>query len=201
MSVAHHAKNRMPGRAQNGESFFSFQKIERATSQRFSRIGCCSCLRYRGSRSDNNRSVTMDRVAPGKRSEIMRAVHTKNTGAELVVRSLAHRLGFRFRLHSANLPGHPDMVFSRHRKVIFVHGCFWHGHRCRYGRPPQSNLQYWLPKLDANKKRDMRVRRQLVRLGWQVLVVWQCQLKSPKVVEKRLRDFLGAQRTKIMNHG
>lgn len=115
--------------------------------------------------------------SPSKqRSEIMARVKSGDTRPEMVVRRIVHGLGYRYRLHRRDLPGTPDLVLPRHRKVIFVHGCFWHQHRCPRGdRRPKSNQEYWIPKLQRNVQRDRRARRQLNRLGWSVLVVWECQ--------------------------
>ncbi|MCM2249742.1 MAG: very short patch repair endonuclease [Geothrix sp.] len=134
-----------------------------------------------------------DSVSPGKRSWIMAQIKGKDTLPELAVRSMAHRMGFRFRLHSAGLPGKPDLVFPRLGRVVFVHGCFWHGHRCREGRRvPKSNQSYWISKIAANKARDARTRRKLRRAGWSVLVVWECQLKAPNRLQPKLWAFLSA---------
>jgi DNA mismatch endonuclease (patch repair protein) len=129
------------------------------------------------------------------RSFIMRQVRSKDTGPELRVRKIAHRLGYRYRLARNDLPGSPDLVFASRRAVIFVHGCFWHGHEtCRYGRPPRSNSSYWGPKLAKNKERDARVLRELEAEGWRTLVLWQCQLDDEDAVERTLLEFLGAPR-------
>lgn len=134
-----------------------------------------------------------DSVSPKKRSWIMAQIKGKDTLPELAVRSMAHRMGFRFRLHSAGLPGKPDLVFPRLGRVVFVHGCFWHGHRCREGRRvPKSNQEYWIGKIAANKARDARTRKRLRRGGWSILVVWECQLKIPNRVQSRLWAFLSA---------
>ena len=107
----------------------------------------------------------------------MQAVKSKDTGPELAVRRIMHKLGYRYRLHKKGLPGRPDLVFARRKKVIFVHGCFWHGHDCRYGRPPESRRKYWLPKLERNRERDRENKAELESLGWKVLTVWECQIK------------------------
>tara|TARA_B100000614_G_scaffold29417_1_gene22948 strand:+ start:1279 stop:1674 length:396 start_codon:yes stop_codon:yes gene_type:complete len=120
----------------------------------------------------------------------MRAVRSKNTSPELKVRRLAHRLGYRFRLHVKTLPGKPDIVFPRLNKIILVHGCFWHGHNCKYGKPPKSRLDFWGPKIAANQARDRRTLRALRSLGWDVVVIWQCQTKDMKKLEKWLAAFL-----------
>jgi DNA mismatch endonuclease, patch repair protein len=132
----------------------------------------------------------VDRVTPETRSKIMAAVGTKDTGAEMAVRSLIHRLGYRYSLRRTDLPGKPDLVFVSRKKVIFVHGCFWHGHSCRYGRLPKSRPGYWRPKIAANKARDRLRVRQLRSEGWSVLTVWQCELKNERLLEARIRSFL-----------
>lgn len=133
----------------------------------------------------------MDTRTPEKRSEIMSLVRTKNTKPEILVRRIAHGLGYRFRLHSQKLPGRPDLVFPSRRKVVFVHGCFWHSHdSCSKARPPKSRPDYWLPKLRSNKERDIRNVAQLKALGWRSLVIWQCELREPSKVSRRLDRFL-----------
>lgn len=121
----------------------------------------------------------------------MAAVHSKNTKPEMVVRKLVFGMGYRYRLHSAKLPGKPDMVFPGKCKVIFVHGCFWHRHKgCRYATSPKTRVDFWEGKFTANVARDKRTERELKKLGWSVLTVWQCQLKEPERLAKRLDDFL-----------
>jgi DNA mismatch endonuclease (patch repair protein) len=133
----------------------------------------------------------MDSITRLRRSENMRRIRSANTKPELAVRSLAHRLGYRFHLHRKDLPGRPDLVFPSSRKVIFVHGCFWHQHRgCIDGRAPQSNTGYWLPKLAKNKQRDKRNRSNLARLGWRSIVIWDCQTGDLRKLERQLRGFL-----------
>lgn len=128
------------------------------------------------------------------RSEIMRAVKSKDTTPELIVRRLVHSLGYRYRLHRKDLPGKPDMVFAGRRKVVFVNGCFWHGHDCKRGaRKPVENADYWGPKIARNVERDAASARALQGAGWEVLTVWECETPIGKraVLERRLRDFLG----------
>ncbi|NLF07224.1 MAG: DNA mismatch endonuclease Vsr [Pirellulaceae bacterium] len=123
----------------------------------------------------------------------MAAVKSKDTTPEMFVRRLVHSLGFRYRLHVRTLPGTPDMVFPRLRKIINVNGCFWHRHCCGKGRSlPTTHRRYWKAKLTANKTRDIAARRKLRRLGWKVLVVWECQTAKQNLarLEKRLVDFL-----------
>lgn len=131
-----------------------------------------------------------DHVDPKRRSKIMAKVRTEHTGPEIKVRKLLHRLGYRFRLHAANLPGKPDIVFPARRKAIFVHGCFWHGHRCRWGKLPKTRLEYWAPKISANRARDAAQRTALRRLGWRVLLVWQCEARDATSLGNKLQAFL-----------
>lgn len=133
-----------------------------------------------------------DTVSRGRRSWIMSQVKGKDTAPELFVRSLVHRLGYRFRLHRRELPGAPDLVFMSRRKVIFVHGCFWHGHHCARGdRQPKSNSDYWKRKIGKNKERDRSHRKKLRDLGWDVLVIWECQLQNEEEVSALVKRFLG----------
>ncbi|HTN69750.1 MAG TPA: very short patch repair endonuclease [Methylomirabilota bacterium] len=131
-----------------------------------------------------------DNRTPESRSALMARIGGKNTKPELVVRRLLHGLGYRFRLHAKGLPGTPDLVFAGRRKAIFVHGCFWHAHGCSIGRPPKSRLDYWLPKLEANKRRDAAKTADLKELGWKTFVVWQCTTKNLDELEENLVDFL-----------
>lgn len=112
------------------------------------------------------------------RRRVMQAICKENTRPEERVRSFLHRLGLRFRNHVRRLPGTPDIVLPRHHTVVEVHGCFWHQHRCPLGKLPKSNLEYWLPKLERNRQRDVATRRRLRRLGWHVVVVWECETVS-----------------------
>src|SRR5262249_27457628 len=128
------------------------------------------------------------------RSRIMRAVRSKNTKPEIRVRSALHRAGFRFRIHSKYLPGIPDIVFPARKKAIFVNGCFWHAHGCLQSRPPTSNLEYWTPKLKANKNRDAANYRHLRSLGWRSLTIWECELKAMDQLLAKTIKFLRAKR-------
>ena len=123
----------------------------------------------------------------------MRAIRSKDMKPELAVRGLVHRLGYRFRLHRKDLPGKPDLVFSSRRKVIFVHGCFWHAH------VPKSNVDYWKPKLERNQARDGKNMASLAAIGWESLIVWECETVDALSLTKRLRTFLGgkAQRSRL----
>lgn len=132
-----------------------------------------------------------DRLSPSERSERMRRVQAKNTKPEIVVRRLVSALGYRYRLHNRKLPGCPDLVFPCRKKVIFVHGCFWHQHqRCRQYQMPKTRLEFWLPKLKGNMKRDRTNRVKLKGLGWAPLIVWECQLKNPSRVSATIQMFL-----------
>lgn len=133
----------------------------------------------------------VDVFTPERRSAIMACVRGKNTKPEILVRKLVHSLGYRFRLHSDKLPGKPDIVLTRHRKVIFVHGCFWHGHaRCSRGALPRSNVEFWQRKIHRNRARDKMNVRELRQLGWVVLVVWQCHTRKVDSLTDRLVRFL-----------
>lgn len=124
-----------------------------------------------------------------QRSRIMRAVKSRDTNPELAVRRLLHSMGYRYRLHRPGLPGKPDIVFSSRRKVIFVHGCFWHGHDCARGaRVPASNTEYWTAKIGRNVARDRGTLAQLTDAGWAVLVLWECELGDG--LAERLKGFL-----------
>ncbi len=128
---------------------------------------------------------------PEQRSRNMSRVKGANTRPEMLVRSLVHRMGFRFRLHRRELPGCPDLVLKKSRKVIFVHGCFWHGHKgCRRAARPTSNTEFWDRKLSGNIERDKRNRAALEKDGWQVLVVWECQTKDEEKLKRKLHKFL-----------
>ena len=130
----------------------------------------------------------MDTITPKQRSRLMARVRSKDTKPELFVRSLVHRLGFRFRLHRADLPGKPDIVLTRHKKIIFVHGCFWHRHgNCQRLSFPATNVKFWKAKFLANIERDRRNRRRLRLLGWKVLVVWECEIRTGAAARKTRR--------------
>jgi DNA mismatch endonuclease (patch repair protein) len=121
----------------------------------------------------------------------MSKIHSKDTKPELALRRLLHGVGYRYRLHDTKLPGKPDLVFPSRRKVIFVNGCFWHGHDCPVGtRLPKSNTQFWADKRRRNCERDLRQQDELLSRGWQPLVVWECELKSDPSLLETIRDFL-----------
>ena len=126
-----------------------------------------------------------------KRSEIMSRIRGRDTRPERIVRRLAHGLGFRFRLHRKDLPGSPDMVFPKHRAVIFVHGCFWHRHQgCRKASSPQTRIRFWESKFEQNVARDRRSEAALRDLGWRILVVWECQTKNHVELAGRIENFI-----------
>jgi len=133
----------------------------------------------------------MDNISASRRSENMRRIRSRDTQPEIRIRSLLHRKGYRFRLHRTDLPGCPDLVFPSRKKVIFIHGCFWHQHTCVDGRLPKSRLEYWKPKLERNKARDVEHRRKLRKLGWGSLIVWECQTVDTARVLDRVSHFLG----------
>jgi DNA mismatch endonuclease (patch repair protein) len=135
----------------------------------------------------------VDNLSKSERSEIMARVRSTNTRPEMHVRKLIFGLGYRYRLHVKDLPGRPDIVFRKLDRVIFVHGCFWHRHAgCALARLPKSRLDFWLPKLEGNKTRDERNKRELRRMGWKILTVWECELKRPARLAGRIRRFLDA---------
>lgn len=130
-----------------------------------------------------------DNLSPLQRRYAMSRVKGKDTAPELIVRRLIYGMGYRYRLHRKDLPGNPDIVFQGQRKIILVHGCFWHGHSCHAGRKvPKSNAEYWVPKLQRNKTRDAMNHALLRKLGWEVKTVWECQTKD----QQRLAKIIGA---------
>lgn len=143
-----------------------------------------------GGFAENHR---MDTLTSIQRSERMSRVRATNTRPEMIVRRLVHGMGYRYRLHRKDLPGKPDLVFPSRRKIIFVHGCFWHRHddpSCRLARLPKSKLDFWLPKLNANKIRDLEAVRALNEAGWQILVIWECRLKDREALSRLIHEFL-----------
>lgn len=133
----------------------------------------------------------MDTLTRERRSWNMSRIRGSNTTPELAVRSLLHRMGYRFRLHRRDLPGKPDIVLTKYRTVIFVHGCFWHRHRgCRFSYTPKSRIHFWTRKFQQNVDRDRASTRRLRALGWSVLVIWECQVRKVEPLSKRLNLFL-----------
>jgi DNA mismatch endonuclease, patch repair protein len=134
----------------------------------------------------------MDRISPEARSRNMRAIKAKNTNAEISVRRLLHAAGYRYRLHKNSLPGKPDIVFASRKKVIFVHGCFWHRHPgCRYAYTPKSRVEFWQAKFKKNVQRDRAVEAELLTSGWKRLVVWECEIAEANLLMIRMSAFLG----------
>ena len=135
----------------------------------------------------------MDSLTPAERSERMGRVRNKDTKPEMVVRRLVYSLGYRYRLHSRTLPGHPDMVFPGRRKVIFIHGCFWHRHgpSCPLTRMPKSRLDFWSPKFEATQRRDAEKQEKLCEMGWNYILIWECELNRLLDLADRIKQFLG----------
>lgn len=136
-------------------------------------------------------AAVMDTLSRERRSWNMSRIRGRNTKPELVVRSILHRLGYRFRLHRRDLPGRPDIILPKHKTVILVHGCFWHRHsRCKYAYTPKSNLPFWQEKFASNIERDRVAVHRLRKLGWRVVVVWECQTAATERLAKRLDKAL-----------
>jgi DNA mismatch endonuclease (patch repair protein) len=133
---------------------------------------------------------TMDNISKVDRSALMSRIRSKDTKPERAVRSILHHLGFRFRIHRNDLPGKPDVVLPRHRKIILVHGCFWHGHFCALASKPKSNQDYWREKIKTNRLRDRRVKRDLVKQGWSVLELWECEIRKETGLPDKLKAFM-----------
>lgn len=128
---------------------------------------------------------------PAQRSRTMAAVKSANTKPEMLVRRLLHSLGYRYRLHQIRLPGKPDIVFPGRKKIIFIHGCFWHGHDCKRGsRKPSTRQDYWLPKIERNQQRDQTHTLALETAGWSVMILWECELKDRTALIQKLKTFL-----------
>lgn len=133
----------------------------------------------------------MDLITKEHRSWNMSRIRGRNTGPEIAVRSMLHRMGFRFRLHARDLPGQPDLVLPRFRSVILVHGCFWHRHKnCPYAYTPKSRKKFWQTKFAANARRDRQVRAQLKTRRWKIITVWECELKHTDQLAARLEKQL-----------
>lgn len=141
-----------------------------------------------------------DTLSPTERSKRMSLIGGKGTKPEMAVRRILTRHGYRYRLHRKDLPGKPDIVLASRRKAIFVHGCFWHRHdapSCTLARLPKSRLDFWLPKLTRNSERDRAKETALRDAGWNVLVIWECELALPDKVETRLLEFVGMRATTV----
>lgn len=136
-----------------------------------------------------------DVLTPKQRSYNMSRIRYRDTKPEKIVRSMVHRLGYRYRLHKSDLPGKPDIVLVRHKKIIDVYGCFFHMHQCKYGKvTPATNRDFWETKRQTNVKRDLRNRLLLRRSGWRVMVVWECETRNIKSLEKKVIAFLDKSR-------
>ena len=136
----------------------------------------------------------MDTLSPEERSKRMALVRGHDTKPEMFIRRLAHSMGYRYRLHRRDLPGKPDLVFGLHRKLIFVHGCFWHRHpdpACKLARLPKTRKEFWLPKLEGNRARDERNNAALTEMGWDVLEIWECETADVDSLANKMREFLG----------
>lgn len=134
-----------------------------------------------------------DKISKERRSENMRRIRSKGMKPEMAVRRLVHGMGYRYRLHRKDLPGKPDLVFASRKKVIFVHGCFWHQHddpACLDGRAPKSNTSYWAEKLRRNVDRDVRSQTELKQMGWQSLIIWECETRDQVTLARQIRGFL-----------
>ena len=131
-----------------------------------------------------------DNLTAEQRRKNMSAIKSRHTKPEIIVRSMLHRLGFRFRLHNKKLPGKPDIILPKYKTVIFVHGCFWHQHKgCKRSTIPKSNTDYWIPKLTGNVKRDVQHKADLKKSGWNVAVVWECETKDADNLAKKLKKI------------
>lgn len=138
----------------------------------------------------------VDVFSKSKRSEVMSRIKGKNTKPEKIVRSLLHKLGYRFRLNSRKLPGKPDICLPKHMTVVFVHGCFWHRHTgCRFAYTPKTRRAFWLKKFESNVSRDREVKKQITRMGWSHVTVWECELKNETRLQKRLLRALTVKQT------
>ena len=133
----------------------------------------------------------VDNLDSNRRSWNMSRIRSGNTKPELIVRSILHRMGYRFRLHSKLLPGKPDIVLPKYQTVVFVHGCFWHHHEgCKYSYMPKSRVGFWEKKFEDNIERDKRVIDELNATGWKVLTIWECEIKNPSLVISKIQSFL-----------
>ena len=130
-------------------------------------------------------------MTPQHRSWNMSRIRSANTKPEMIVRSLLHRMGYRFRLHRKDLPGKPDIVLPKFKAIIFIHGCFWHRHiNCKYAYMPKSKQKFWETKFKSNVERDKKVRKQLEEKGWKNLIIWECELLNIESVKNKLKDYL-----------
>jgi len=139
----------------------------------------------------------VDALTTEQRSERMSRIRGRDTGPEMTVRRLVHGMGYRYRLHERDLPGKPDLAFPSRRKAIFVHGCFWHRHpdpACKRARLPKSRRDFWLPKLEGNRARDLKKQEELKAIGWEYLVIWECEINQKMILSSRIQQFLSGRR-------
>jgi DNA mismatch endonuclease, patch repair protein len=141
-----------------------------------------------------------DTLTSDQRRRCMQSIRSQDTRPELIARRFLHRLGFRYRLHVANMIGKPDIVLPRFKTVIFVHGCFWHGHTCARSVVPKTRSDYWIPKLANTRKRDMRSKRLLKKEGWRVITLWECELSDHRTIAKRCRPLLLSKGNELPKH-
>ena len=126
-----------------------------------------------------------------KRSRNMSAIRSNNTKPEIAVRKLLHSMGYRFRLHRKDLPGSPDIVLTKYKTVIFVHGCFWHRHEnCKYATTPKTRKEFWENKFNSNKKRDQKIQKEIIDLGWKFIIIWECEARNIQPLEEKLKGYL-----------
>ena len=185
----HDAESELAGHVGRGPAL----RPSRTNANRKQRAGWCSLIleqNRKAVRSFMRKVETLvDRLTQKRRSWLMSRVKSKNTSPEVRVRQVAHALGLRFRLHRKNLPGRPDLVFPKHKVAILVHGCFWHRHRgCSKASMPKSRIEYWQKKFDTNVARDTETEKELLRLGWRVLIVWECMTREPTALIELLRQ-------------
>ena len=126
-----------------------------------------------------------------QRSRNMSAIKSQNTKPEIKVRKVLHSMGYRFRLHSKDLPGSPDIVLPKYKTVIFVHGCFWHRHQnCKYASTPKTRQEFWENKFNSNKKRDQKIQKEIIDLGWKFIIIWECEARNIQPLEEKLKGYL-----------
>lgn len=130
-----------------------------------------------------------DIYSKNKRSKIMSKISGKETKYEILVRKFLFEKGFRYRKNDKRLPGRPDIVLPKYKTIIFIHGCFWHGHHCKAGKLPETNKEFWENKINSNMERDKKNQYKLEKLGWKIIIIWQCKLKNKKVVTKKLKEI------------
>lgn len=136
----------------------------------------------------------MDKLTREQRQKCMSKIGSRDTKPELELRKMVYKLGFRYRLYCSNLPGRPDLVFTKRKKVIFMHGCFWHRHTCNLGKPkPKTNEEFWIKKFSSNIRRDAENLKKLQGLGWETLIIWQCELNDKRLIVQKISEFLSSQ--------